>query len=101
MIFDVFVVLKRKRATNIVPNVSVGPLAELHPALAFHAMTNSCGKPSSSLNRLGIPCQLFAKFRLQRSVSDAGCKPSKNDLPIGFAFVFNECRGFSSLVVEG
>ena len=42
MIFDVFVVIKRKRAANIVPNVSVDPLAELHPALAFHAMTNRC-----------------------------------------------------------
>ena len=61
---------------------------------------NFC-KPNSSLNGLGISCQLFAKFRLQRSVSDAGGKPSKNDLAIGFAFVFNECRSFSSLVVEG
>ena len=61
---------------------------------------NFC-KPNSSLNGLGIPCQFFAKFRLQRSVLDASGKPSKNDLPIGFTFVFNECRSFSSLVVEG
>ena len=61
---------------------------------------NFC-KPNSSLNGLGIPCQLFAKFRLQRSVSDAGGKPIKNDLPIGFALVFNVCRGFTSLVIEG
>ena len=61
---------------------------------------NFC-KPNSSLNGLGISCQLFAKFRLQRSVSDAGGKPIKKDLPIGFAFVFDECRGFSSLVIEG
>ncbi len=61
---------------------------------------NFC-KPTTSLNGMGIPCQLFAKFRLQRSVSDAGGKPIKNDLPIGFALVFNVCWCFSSLVIEG
>ena len=61
---------------------------------------NFC-KPNSSLNVLGISCQLFAKFRLQRSVSDAGGKPIKNDLPIGFALVFDECGSFTSLVIEG
>ena len=61
---------------------------------------NFC-KPTTSLNGMGIPCQLFAKFRLQRSVSDAGGKPIKKDLAIGFTFVFDECGSFTSLVVEG
>ena len=30
--------------------MSVDPLAELHPALAFHAITNRCSKPNFSLN---------------------------------------------------
>ena len=60
---------------------------------------NFC-KPNSSLNGLGMSCQLFAKFRLQRSVSDAGGKPIKKDLPIGFAFVFDACGSLASLVVE-
>ena len=50
---------------------------------------------------MGIPCKLFAKLRLQRSVSDAGYKPIKKDLAIGFTFVFDECGSFTSLVVEG
>ena len=61
---------------------------------------NFC-KPNSSLNGLGIPCQFFTKFRLQRSVSDAGGKPIKNDLTIGFTFVLDEYGSSSSLVVEG
>ena len=61
---------------------------------------NFC-KPNFSLNGLGISCQLFTELQLQRSVLDASCKPSKNDLAIGFAFVFDACGSFTSLVVEG
>ena len=61
---------------------------------------NFC-KPNSSLNGLGIFCQLFMKFRLQRSVSDAGGKPIKNDLTIGFAFVFDLRKGLGILIIEG
>lgn len=60
---------------------------------------NFC-KPNSSLNGLGMSCQLFAKFRLQRSVSDAGGKPIKKDLTISFIFVFDACGSLASLVVE-
>ena len=58
-------------------------------------------KPNFSLNGLGISGQFFAKFRLQRSVSDAGGKPIKKDLTISFIFVFDACGNFTTLVVEG
>ena len=48
-----------------------------------------------------IPRQFITKFRLQRSVSDAGSKPIEDHLTIGFAFVFNVCKTFPTLIVEG
>ena len=60
---------------------------------------NFC-KPNASLNGLGISCQFFAKFRLQRSVLDAGGKPGMNYLTIGFAFVFDVREGFGMLIIE-
>ena len=74
----------------------------LHMLLIILAFANFATITIMQILHITMPTtQFITKFRLQRSVTDAGSKPIKNHLSIGFAFVFNVCEGFVTLIVEG